>query len=368
MTDPMDRYVRRELTAAEGRDLAQKSLDDPELFEDLTASALAAAALASPPKVVRFPRKTRFIAAGVAAAAAIVAVLLYSLRPSQQPALPQIAASSRLKPSLAWSADHRFFWRAGSRLRRAAIMPRSSGARRRRAVLPGPPVRSSPVEDGLAAIDLGSLDGLGKDSQLEVFRGEKSVGHLAVTAVFRDRARARILDGARILVKDQVRAPAAVYLDALLQQVEALSGRDPVAARATAEKAGAFAETAKVPPVELERLAGLEYQLGLLQAAEKHYQSAEPLASFGALNNLAVLRILHGDYNGAEAPLNRVVSTAPKTDTEYARSVNNLGVLAELHGDRQNAEQLYTEALALSAGSPDRRALEANLARIRGQH
>ncbi|HTB12437.1 MAG TPA: tetratricopeptide repeat protein [Bryobacteraceae bacterium] len=375
LDDPIDRYVRRELTPAEARELAQESLDDSEMFENLTASALAAAALASPAKVVRFPRKTRFIAAVAAAAAAVVLVLLYSMRPSQQHPLPQTVVSAQLKPSLALSAS------PGQPILLASGLQFAASGRDSAPVFRSPePESRSPqaagsivsIEDGLATMNLGSLDGLGKGSQVEVFRDERSVGHLAVTAVFRERARARILAAARIQVNDQVRAPAAAYLDALLQQVEAQSGRgDSVAASTTAEKAAAWAETANVPSVELERLASLEYQLGSLQLAERHYQSAGPQASFGALNNLAVLRILRGDYDGAEAPLNRVVSTSSKTDTEYASSVNNLGVLAEIHGDQRKAAELYAKgllALTGARGSPERQALEANLARIRGVH
>jgi hypothetical protein len=369
-TGPLDRYVSRELTAAEGRELAQESLDDRELFEDLTASALAAAALAAPPaKVVRFPRKIRFIAAGAIAAAAAVVVLLYSMRPPQQHPLPQTA---QLKPSLTMSAS------PGQPVLLASGLQVAPSGRENAPIFRSPtPDSRSPrsagsivsIDDGLATLNLGSLDGLEKGSQVEVFRNEKSVGHLAMTAVFRERARAQILSGARIQMNDQVLVPAVAYLDALLQQVEALAGRgDAAAARTTAEKAAAWAETGNVPPAELERLASLEYQLGSVQAAEKHYQAAGSQASLAALNNLAVLRLLRGDYDGAEAPLNRVVSTSPKTDPEYARSVNNLGVLAELRGDARKAQQHYADALGALAGasSPERQALEANLARIRG--
>jgi tetratricopeptide (TPR) repeat protein len=375
LDDPIDRCARRELTPAEARELAQKSLDDPELFEDLTASALAAAALAAPPaKVIRFPRKTRFFVAAAAATAVLVLVSLYSMRSSQQHPR-QTAASAHLKPSLALSAS------SSQPVLLASGLELAPSGRDNAPVFRSPePDSRSPhpagaivsIEDGLAAIDLGSLDGLEKGSELQVFRDENSIGRLTVTAVFRERARAHIVDGPRIQVNDQVRAPAAAYLHALLQQVDALSGRgDSDAARTTLEKAAAWVETAHVPPVEMERLASLEYQFGSLQAAEKHYQSAEPQASSGALNNLAVLRMLRGDYDGAEAPLNRVVSTSPKADIAYARSVNNLGVLAELRGDRPKAEQLYADALLALTGaadSPERQTLEANLARIRGEH
>ena len=152
-----------------------------------------------------------------------------------------------------------------------------------------------------------------------------------------------------------------------------------------AEKAAGWAETANVPPGErrkaLERLAALEYQAGSLQAAEMHYRSAveslkqEPAASVreqaAALNDLGVIRLLNGNYDGAEAPLSQAVSKSAKTDIVYGRSVNNLAVLAELRGDRRKAEELYTvaqRALAGAADSPaqERRVVETNLARIRG--
>src|SRR5690349_20053660 len=94
LDDRIDRYVRNDLTAAEARELAQQSLDDPKLFDDLTSSALANSALSrksvreqlqrkhSGKKVIRFPRRTRIMVAGVAAAAALVLISLYSLRSS----------------------------------------------------------------------------------------------------------------------------------------------------------------------------------------------------------------------------------------------------------------------------------------------
>src|SRR5580658_7806103 len=97
LDDSIDRYARRELTPAEARELAQKSLDDPELFEDLTASALAAAAAAAPSaKVIRFPRK--FMVAGAVAAAVVVLIAVYSVRrsqPSQPHAAPALASSAK---------------------------------------------------------------------------------------------------------------------------------------------------------------------------------------------------------------------------------------------------------------------------------
>ena len=70
--DRIDRHVRGHLTAAEARQLAQESLDAPELFEELTYSALAKSALTtrSVPRrtILPFPGMARWIAAGAAAA------------------------------------------------------------------------------------------------------------------------------------------------------------------------------------------------------------------------------------------------------------------------------------------------------------
>ena len=79
------------------------------------------------------------------------------------------------------------------------------------------------IEDGLALIDLGSLDGLAKGSELTIFRDERStqpIGRLNVTTVFRERARGRILSGQEIPANSQVRVASAAYLGALLERVD----------------------------------------------------------------------------------------------------------------------------------------------------
>jgi Flp pilus assembly protein TadD len=170
-----------------------------------------------------------------------------------------------------------------------------------------------------------------------------------------------------------------------LERVDALAGRgDSDSARTVAESAVAWAEKANIPPGEkrkaLERLAGLEYQAGSFEAAEKHYQSAidsldatppaPALEQSVVFNDFGVLHLLHGDYGGAESPLSQAVSRAPAADSARARSLNNLGVLAELRGDQRKAQALYAEALGALKGIPnasgqERRAVETNLARLR---
>jgi tetratricopeptide (TPR) repeat protein len=235
------------------------------------------------------------------------------------------------------------------------------------------------------------VDGLAKGSELQVFSNQRTIeasSRLVVTEVFRERARGRILGAQPIAANDQVRPPATTYLSALLQRVDALSGRgDSDTARTMVEKAAAWAQSAQVPPGERrglwERLAALEYQAGSLQAAAQHYRlaadnwNAPPPASATeqttALNNLAALYLLQGQYGSAEAALRQAVSKSLKTNSVYGQSLNNLGVLAELRGDRRRAEAFYTDALRAFAGildssELDRRMAQTNLARLGSSH
>jgi tetratricopeptide (TPR) repeat protein len=387
--EQLDRYTRGEITAAEARALAQKSLDDPELFEDLTYAAVAKAAVqaGSGAKVVRFPRKARVLVAGAAAAAAIILVLLLNRPHVTVPALP-------VTPALASSAKPGQPLLLATDLEPRPARPNAAPVFRspeQDSRSPQPTGSIVSIEDGMAAINLGSVDGLAKGSELQVFSGHRTIdaaGRLVVTEVFRERARGRILGAQTIAVKDEVRPPAATYLNALLQRADALSGQgDSNAARTMLEKAAVWAQSAQVSPGETrgvwQRLAALEYQAGSLQAAVEHYRlvaenwNAPPPASereqTTALNNLAVLYLLEGQYSGAERALSQAVAKSPKTDSVYGQSLNNLGVLAELRGDRRKAEAFYMNALGAFAGisdssEQDRRLAEANLARLRSSH
>src|SRR5437899_1129145 len=94
--DPIDRYARGELSHGESRDLAQEALDDPELFEDLTAIAVAKAAVSAPhrPARARWP-----IWMAVAAGVAVVAGGLLKMgrsptSPATRPPLASILLAS----------------------------------------------------------------------------------------------------------------------------------------------------------------------------------------------------------------------------------------------------------------------------------
>lgn len=322
LEDRMDHYARGDLSPAEARELAQASLDAPELFADLTDSALAKAALYSgtlpKDKIVRFPRKAWFVIGGVAAAVLLISLAVVRPWRASQPQGQPILLASGLQ--FTQTPVFRSTTETDSRL------PQTAGL----IVL---------IEGGLATVDLGSLDGLAKGSKLQVFRDDRSpeaIGHLQVTTVFRDRARGQILDG-RVRAKDRVRVDDASHLDALLEQVAAFYNRgDGDAAYRMAEQASPWVQTANLPPAR--------------QAVW--------------WNQLGVLRIRRGDYQRAEESLNRAVAASPKPSVAYAQAVNNLGVLAELRGDRRTAESRYADAVQLSAG----RAAEANLARLRGSH
>jgi Flp pilus assembly protein TadD len=385
----IDRYARGELTPVEARELAQASLESPELFEELTWSAVAKTALPSVPsaKVVRFPRKVWFVAS--AAAAAVLLISFYVVRPLLAPRKSvDIGTSSQAKPSLPFSAH------SGQPLLLATGMdPIQPGTYAFRNFVkpsrdPRPAGSIVLFEDGLATINLGSLDYLSKGSELQIFRDERSIkpiGRMVVTTVFRERARARILGGQQIPINSEVRVAAAVYMGALLEQADAAFQLGHLEeARIKADEAARWAETAGVAPADkgkaLEKLAALEYLAGPVNAAENHFQSAAeslgtapPLEQAAAWNNLAVARLSNGDYAGAEGPLNQAISKSPKTDVVYARSLNNLGVLTELRGDHSKAESLYEDALRALTGianppAQERQAIEANLARVKGLH
>jgi hypothetical protein len=330
MTDRIDRYVRGELSPQEARALAQASLDSPALFDELTDAALAKAALdphtVRTASVIRIRRKTAVIAGGLAAAAFVLISLPH------RPSMP----GPNLKPVLELSATAGQPVLLANGLHSANAPVFRGGEPDSRVPRAAGSIVS--IEDGLANIDLGSLDGLAKGSDLQVFRGSDSVGRLHVTTAFRDRARASVIKGRQLRPKDEVRVGGADHLNALLQQVDAAFNRgDPDTAIKLAEEAVRWGESAAVPP-------------GAMAVS---------------WNQLAVLQTLRGEYDGAESHLLRAASAASKTDPVYGQIQNNLGVLAELRGDRDKAAASYNDARGASPGD-QRQIVERNLDRVRG--
>jgi tetratricopeptide (TPR) repeat protein len=192
------------------------------------------------------------------------------------------------------------------------------------------------LADGEAALNLGSLDGLAKGSEL---------GPIVITAVFRDHARGRIVKGGAIRVNDRVSVPPAMHLAAVSHEVDALAASgDLDQARALARNtlaAGSSGETRTL----LERLAALDYRAGATDAAREHYEAAannfydppaaSPSEQAVTLNSL-----------GAEKPLNQAVSQIAIDPGLRAQILNNLGVLSEMNGDLAKARDYYSRAHA----------------------
>jgi hypothetical protein len=360
--DRMERYMNREQHPAAARAMAHEALDDSDLFEELTAVALVQAALESPSTTDRGlaqaalddedlfdtlvargaseaamhipPRRNyRPIAVTVAAAAAAGLLTFLVIRPShpiQQPrqqapvaiakpgVAPAILLTEELQPAHSQSAPVFRGFDAASR------PPKSEGA-------------IVSVEDGVATINLGSLDGLAKGTELPVIR-DRQIGRIAITTVFRDHARGKIVDGDAIRANDQVRIPDATHLNAVRQQVDALAANGNLktardVAR-TALAAGSPGETRQL----LERLAALDYQAGAADAAREHYEvainnfdqppaassneKARTLASYGALSLLA------GDRQRADELLHKALTNSPDA-TLRSQILHNLGVAAQ---------------------------------------
>ena len=380
------------LDASGQRELAQAALENDELFDALAAhgaveASLKVAAVRSVieapgdigSKVVPFRRRAGWVAIiAVAAAAAIVAVYLARMeqpasiatdRPQRHTMLPTLELTAERPVLLARNLTPNAEGGASAVFRSATSDSRA----------PRPTGTIVATDNLEVTIDLGSLDGLVKDAELEVFRAgaPQPIGRLVVTTVFRERARARILSGAGLRAKDQVRVPAPEYLAAVLQQLNALAeSGDLPKARETARHALAWADANAVGAGEkrstLERLAALDFQAGDAASAEEHYRIA--IASFDfapapstservlTLNNLGALSLLRGDTTQAEARFTEARSAD-------AQTLNNLGVVAELRGDLQKANVLYSDALravqnAPGANARDRQAVEANLARV----
>jgi len=252
----LDRFARGELSPAESRELARQALASPELFEELTSTAIARAALAH-----RKPRKRIWPRmAALAAAAVIGAVSLYMLR--QSPRAPAAAIAISGPPVfLGRGSDAGAPFRGAEPESRA---PRSAGS-------------VTSIADGSADIDLGSVDGLAKDGTVEVVRGGRTMGTIELTTIFRERARGKATPGLTVLPADRVRVPAPIHLRALLDQIAALSARgDAKEARRMAVQAAANESLDVASPDydDWNNLGGIAELRGDREKARSFYQQA----------------------------------------------------------------------------------------------
>jgi hypothetical protein len=273
----LDRFARGELSPGESRDLAQQALGDHDLFDELTSTAIARSGLATRGrKLITWPR----IAIFAAAAAVIVGVVPRAPQRKPEPArqVTAIAASPTL---LARNGDSAIFRGADTETRES----RATGS-------------IGSIAGGIATIDLGSLDGLAKDAEVDVIRGGQAIGHVKLTTVFRDHSRGAIAGGTSIGVNDQVRVPPSARLRAILDQIDA------ALARGEAEKAIGIAQQTPIEDFDAESSSEVD------------------------LNNAGVIAELHGNPTKAGELYQRALQTSPSAQDRQAIEKN----LARLKG------------------------------------
>jgi tetratricopeptide (TPR) repeat protein len=269
--EQMDRFARGELSPAESRALARQALDDADLFEELTVTAIAKTELQNRAR----RRNVRPIYALLAAAAAIaLAVWVHGL--GSRPA-PPTAITAEALVFLPHATDTNAVFRGDEPESRA---PRATGA------------VTSVDGDGIG-IDLGSLDGLAKGEEVGVFRDGKRTGALKVSAVFREHARAEASAGLEVRANDEVRVTPAMSLRAALDQI--------AASMALGDSAGAW------------RLAQQAAAAGPADIRVSGYED---------LNNLGDILALQGERAKAQSFYQQALATNPPQETRRAIESN----------------------------------------------
>ena len=254
--EEIDRFARGELSAEESRALAQRALDDPALFDELTALSVARTGLA--PR----PRKRRMWPWMAAAAAAVVlaAMIPTVWRPANRG--PEVAAVIPREPLLLARTRQGTAVFRGNDTATGDRAPRATGS-------------VASVEDGAATLDVGSLDGLAKGGTVEVIRDGRVAGTIILDTIFRTRARGRAT-GLAVRAGDQVHVPDAAYFNALLDQIDALATRgDATGARRIAGQAARLdADATPTDPADLNNLAVIAELRGDNAKAESLYRQA----------------------------------------------------------------------------------------------
>lgn len=375
------RYIDGDLPAAEQRHLAQAALDDPELFDALTAAALLKESVreeASP----RRPRVAVWLGAAVAAAA-VLSLVIYrgasstgapdatAQAPARGAAVEPGPALGNLQPVILTAGLAESAGAAAAEFRseeQASRLPRRSG-------------RVTSSTDGEVEIDLGSLDGITKGSIVRIVRGSEpapSIGTATMTAVFRERSRGRIGSGAGPLAGDRAEVAPDTHLAALSERVVARAAAgDPSGARTLAEQAAAAAEAPGVGAgarrLALYQAAILEHEAGAVEDAVRHLRLAagqlDALPAAARAERARVLSALGAALGaqGQDVEAEQVLQSArPLAAGRVAVHVaNNLAALASRRGDRTAADALYRSALAEAGGTPDldadRRVVQRNL-------
>lgn len=353
----------RELDPASSRALAQVALDDESVFDLLVARGAVESALEDPsfrPPTSARRRGSRWTIA-IAGAAAVAAGLLafFVLRPSAP--VPVHRTFVVAKPGLIAKPGPTILLTADLQAPRSASSPifRGDEAAGRAPKSEGTVVS---IEDGVATVNLGSVDGIAKGQQ---------IGSIAITTVFRDRARGNILEDAAVHVNDVVRVPTSTHLQAILEQVNALAaGGNLTAARDLARQSITAGSPGETRPL-LERLAAIEYESGAPDAARERYEvavnnfdqppAAGPTERAATLASYGALALMHGDAQRAGDLLQKALPLASDPALR-AEILNNLGAIAARSLDQSKAADYYRQALAQKSSTADRAIIERNLA------
>jgi len=396
LDERVDRYIAGDLSAPEQRELAQSALDDPALFETLTAAALLRQrareeaeprSLAPTISPIRRPSRARMVlfAGGALAAAAVLAlVVVYRSSPTSNGPNPQEAerrGGSVPSESRSASANiHATILTA----RLGEADGTSTGEFRSVERGTRPPKISGLVTssaDGEVEIDLGSLDGIAKGSIVQIAGGAapaRSIGTLTMTTVFRERSRGRSASGAAPSVGDRVDLAPDVHMAALSEHAAALAASgDTASARALAGQAAEIAQTHHVSSgagrLALYQAAVLDHAYGSADSAVRTLRlaaaqfEAAPVATRDERARIlsALGAALIAQDNIAEAEQTLKLAQPIATGRVGVQVANNLAALAIRRGDRAAAESLYRSALTLAGNAPgleaDRRAVQSNL-------
>ena len=392
----VDRYIDGDLSAAEQRQLAQSALDDPALFDTLTAAALlkqtardeaepASLAPTTPP-IRHHPSRTRvalLVGGAMAAAAVLALVVVYrsssttngpdSLEAQRQagsaPAQSR-SASANLHPTILIARLTESNGAATPEFRsleRGGRGPKVSGL-----------VTSS--ADGEIEIDLGSLDGIAKGSIVQTGGGttEARSGTVTVTTVFRERSRARVSSGSAPRVGDRADVAPDVHVAALSEHVAARAASGETAsARALAAQAAEIVTSRGVTSgagrLALYQAAVLDHANGLadnavryLRLAAAQFDAAPAATGEERARILSALgAALIAQDNDVEAERTLRLAQPIATGRVGVHVANNLAALAARRGDRAAADSLYRSALAQAGNEPgleaERRTIQSNI-------
>jgi len=334
--DTLDRLLADELPAEEQRRLALAALDDPDLFDSLTASGAVVTALRARRGSPR-PVHAAALAVLASAAAVLLAVVYWSRSPAAPPGSATTVRNTTAEapPPLTALVEPPILLTAQLDAAAPSGTFRTEGAPRREPKAQG---AVTSVTDQAVELDVGSLDGVSQGATFDVVRGTSSdslVGRVAVTTVFRERARGHYVGGGRAAVGDRVVLDPGAQAAALLEAITArLASGDTAAARRLADRAAERAQAAGVSP---DLRARIMNERGAIQIADRDY---------------------------AEAARSLETAQGLGSPTTNVRVTNNLGALAALRGDRAAAERYYHLARSLADASlttAERAAIDKNI-------